>query len=1057
MHTPRESHTLLPLWDVANNTGLDMGRAPPSYASDVFPVQSGGHGALAESPRSVSSMPSLEEPRPRPAHPLVIHPYRIRPNAHFKGRQNELAELHRNLKNETRRRIGTSAVLLQSLPGGGKSHLARQYVYLYGHEYRGGIYWIPSRSEQEMEEAFWKIAKAKTMHEFEAEPWKRELLDPKNMVETVRNWFESFDDWLIVFDGIHFDAPQERRFIPGTKNTSVLYTSTNRAAHGDHKFENPVLLELGRLSQHDARELLLEEMGKTPEFSANDLTQAGQAVDLMDRLPSMIHMAGQHLKVTREPLVKYINSFRDRRNAGTLDAYKSVREELNRRGEIEALNLVYILCFFAQNIPVEMVVLGRPPSCWRLRLPSYSARLTNDTGLGALDNRTPVKAKDAANRRSLNNTLTVLIRYALIGRNESDDSSSAASSSSSRRSDPSLPEPSDTLRIHSIIQEFFVDTLIECKDAVFWLERSVNMFCHSYDSADFRIRQDPKLGLPEDYRQYSIHGKKLLDRLEQLGRKHPHLYRLRSPLEERLKGISQGIDELTKETLNGSINRGRSDQALLSIFEVSNSFSDSDSTKTSQGPTPGYDEMMEFDFLPQNIPDFVESPTVDPSLNVRQYETPYPPGDHFPMPKYPEDSGIGGDISTPQPRSSASSIWRAPTDPSQHRTVRKLEERRYHDRAGSMRQTAGDHADARINVNQEPVAGEISSPSIPSDSPSEQSPTGSARSRLLKISNTLSKQRKTPPGGEKPSPLWSLLKTFRKSPLASGDSSEQTQQDITASPPSVTIAPSIVDSEDDTRSKGNLTPATGASPVTRGSSHDSTTLQERLSRSDVVPGTAANPMWGDEPRRGLSVPPVREQGRSYISDEDLLSFPPDHPPTNPFSVDMPSWPTSLQPTGYTSQPMSRQTSDNPAARGRSVTPRSLPSGYATPRPRRRNPSQVETEPSPRLAVLESGSPQDWGERHARGGYVASVPGSRRGRGRTIGEYVGRPLGIEESPLSGGILTGTGFVAFGTEGDGGEASNGETREGQASGQRVREDTDEALYGVGLGIMGGTGGA
>lgn len=316
-------------------------------------------------------MPSLEEPGRKPIQPLVIHPYRIRPNAHFIGRQQELVELHDGLRNKRRRQIGTSAVLLQTIPGGGKTHLARQYVFLHGHEYRGGIYWIPSRSEQEMEEAFWKIAKAKTMQEFDAEPWKRDLLDPKKMVETVRNWFESFDDWLIVFDGIHFDTPREAHFIPNAKNTSILYTSTNRAAHGDHKFDNPILLELGRLSQNDAQELLLEEMGKTADSSANDLAQAGEAVDMMDRLPLMIHVAGQHLKATREPLIKYIHSFKDRRKAGTLDAYKSVREELERRGEIEALNLMYILCFFAQNIPVEMVVLGMSPS----RLPSASPEM----------------------------------------------------------------------------------------------------------------------------------------------------------------------------------------------------------------------------------------------------------------------------------------------------------------------------------------------------------------------------------------------------------------------------------------------------------------------------------------------------------------------------------------------------------------------------------------------------------------------------------------------------------------------------------------------------------
>lgn len=694
-----------------------------------------------------------------------------------------------------------------------------------------------------------------------------------------------------------------------------------------------------------------------------------------------------------------------------------------------------------------------------------------------MDKRTPVRAKDTANRRSLNNTLTVLIRYALIGRNENDDSSSAsASSSSSRRSDPSLPEPSDTLRVHSIIQEFFVDTLIECKEASFWLESAVRVFCHSYDSADFRIRQDPKVGLPEDYRRYSIHGKKLLDRLEQLARKQPHLYPLRTPLKERLEGIHQGIDELTK-TLKKTIIRGRSDLVPMSIFEVANSFSDSDSTKTSQGAMSSHGDIHFF-------PDVPESPFVcHPPDIYGPTGTPYPPGDEFPMPKYPGDITPDGGTQTPQPPSSRNSVWTMPTDPSRHRTVKRREERRYHDRAGSMRQTTGDHADARINLDRKPATGEISSPSVRSDSPSEQSPDSAARSHLLKVSNSLSWRRKSTSSSGKSSPLWSLLeKTFRKSPLVSEASSVLRQGDVTASPPSV-----AVECEDDAKGKGSFTPATGASPITRGSSHDSVALRERLSRSDVVSRTPSAPVWDDEPRRGISVPPSRHYG-SYIDDEDLLSFPPDQPPTNPSSVDMPSWPVSLQPTGYTSQPMSRQTSDNPAARTQGATPKSVPSGYATPRPRRRRPSQVETEPSPRLAFLESGAFQNWEERHARGGHVASVPASRtgRGRGRTIGEYVGRGsgLGFGESPLSGGILTNSGLVAFGSQGGG--ATNGEprgrelsegvlinsglaepgsqgggTRDGEGRGGERRDGErkgrDEDLRGVGLGIMGGMGGA
>lgn len=986
------------------------------YASDVFPNRKDEVLSVPESPRSVSSMPSLEESRPKRAQSLVIYPYRIRPNAYFKGRQQDLVNLHRNLRGKGRRQNGTSAVLLQSLPGGGKSHLARQYVYLHGHEYRGGIYWIPSWSEQEMEESFWNIARTRTMQGFETEPWKRNLLDPRKMIETVRNWFESFDDWLIVFDGIHFDPPREANFIPSVKNTSIIYTSTNRAAHGNHEFNNPILHKLGRLSQKDAQELLLEEIGKAAPFSTNDLAQAGQAVDLMGRLPLMIHVTAQYLNETREPLVKYIHLFKDRRKAGTLDAYKIVREELERRGEIEALNLIYILSFFAQNTPVEMLVLGTSPSTLVFVSITMIDLLTDNTGLHALDSRTPVRARDTANRRSLNNTLTVLIRWAMIERNESDDSSST-SSFSSPPSSGSLPEPSDTLRVHSIIQDFFVDTLIECKEAAFWLERAVSVFCHSYDSADLRIRQDPKIGLPEDYRRYSIHGKQLLRRVEQLTKKHPRLGRLQPPLQKRLDGIRIGIDELT-ESLNRAIMQGRPDLVPTSIFDVANSFSDSDSAQTSQEPTPSYDEMKSIDFIPHMAPEIVDSPTlfVTPDVNATQ-KTPYPAGDEFPMIKYPEDIEIDSESGTPQPRSSSNSVAGFPPDLSRHRTVKRQEERRYHDHAGSMRHVSADDTDARVN-------------------PKQKDPDSSYLSQFLGMVGSPSRQKSTPSSGTA-SPRRSFLEKFFKSPFTSETSLATTQVEDTVTPPSVVSG--------STKGKGPSA-STGASLLTRDSSYDSVAFQERLSRSDMGPGAVSPPMWDDEPNRGISVRPPGH-GAAHINDEDLgFSFPPDQPFTSRLSVDMPSWPESAQPSGYTSQPMSRQTSDNPATRTQGSTPRATPS-------RRRRPSHIETEPSPTLGLGGSGPFRSWDERHARSRdeHGAGYLGSRR-RGRTLGtEVMGRRPGIEDSPRAAGIVTGNGdFYAFWNGGaQGGTGDAGDMRERRGS--RARE---EDLAGIGLGITGGS---
>ena len=71
--------------------------------------------------------------------PLFIHPERFRPNSYFVGREDEIRGLHEMLMDRRRRSEGTSAVLIQCLPGGGKTHLARQYVFQHRDEYPGAV------------------------------------------------------------------------------------------------------------------------------------------------------------------------------------------------------------------------------------------------------------------------------------------------------------------------------------------------------------------------------------------------------------------------------------------------------------------------------------------------------------------------------------------------------------------------------------------------------------------------------------------------------------------------------------------------------------------------------------------------------------------------------------------------------------------------------------------------------------------------------------------------------------------------------------------------------
>ncbi|KAK6226603.1 LipA and NB-ARC domain-containing protein [Colletotrichum tabaci] len=394
-----------------------------------------------------------------------------------------------DVKGTKRRSEGTSAVLVQGIPGAGKTHLARQYVFNHKEDYPGGIYWIRSTTLQDMEDGFWRIAKTEAIRGMAAQEEKKDLSNPQKMVEIVRSWFNESENWLLVFDGIRFGDDAVLDFIPDRPNSSLIYTSTERAEPGAYRLDNPRILKLGLLPVQDAQELLLEEMGKKQPYTIDDLRRAQDLVQLMGRLPLMIHAAALQMNATREPLAKYLKSFRDTPKVGVLPAYKTIRDQLQKRGDITALNLIYILSFFSQSMPVEMLVLG----------------------LKALDKRTPVKTATARHKRSLTQTFVTLINFALVERNETDDPSS--SSQSSRQSVDLTPEPLDTLRVHSIVQAFFVELLAEEGQLEFWLERAVRVFCHSFDEADARINQDSDTGLPDDYRQYIRHGKKLMEHL----------------------------------------------------------------------------------------------------------------------------------------------------------------------------------------------------------------------------------------------------------------------------------------------------------------------------------------------------------------------------------------------------------------------------------------------------------------------------------------------------------------------------------------------------------------
>ncbi|KUI72438.1 Protein SERAC1 [Cytospora mali] len=577
-----------------------------------------------------SPLPLLPEPRPsEPNHlqtqdstgleeaPLFIHPEAFRPNSYFVGRKEELEDLHRMLQDRKRRSEGTSTVLIRCQTGGGKTHMARQYVFQHKDDYPGGIFWLRATSVQELDGEYWRVARTAALKDLMNETDLDELRDHTKIVDLVRRWFNGLEGWLMVLDGIMFDTPGIERFVPDAVNSSLILTSTDPAATGDHHFNNPQLLQLPLLTVQDSQELLLRETEKKKPWSQDDRRQATELVLMLGRLPLMIHVTAQNLKANQEPLGTFLKRYRNKPKVGKVQAYEYVLEQLHARGATAALNVMSILVFFNQTIPVEMMALG----------------------LRALGKELPYKTRDAAThgRPSLSNTLRVLIAFALVDRTESRDISPSSSRSSSRSLD--LPSESlDSLWIHNVIQIYFIESLVEQKQHAFWLERAVQVFFKAFHEADRRIKENPRVGLPDDYRRFYVHGKRLVEHLVKYEKRHAELRQLREGLEKKLECIHADIHSLSTK-IQAMIVEDSSEIPQASIFDRVNSLSESDSATSSSQNQSQQDSWTHMD---DDDPRFFHSPTsFGPDMICDMYglPIPYPDTTTIPGPSFQDEDG----------------------------------------------------------------------------------------------------------------------------------------------------------------------------------------------------------------------------------------------------------------------------------------------------------------------------------------------------------------------------------------------------------------------------------
>ncbi|EER37160.1 LipA and NB-ARC domain-containing protein [Histoplasma capsulatum H143] len=413
-------------------------------------------------------MSSAELPPPQETgEPLLVAPPGFHPNSIFVGMEKELEELHNRLFRMKKRAEDVVSVLIYGGSGSGKTHLARQYVFKQRTTYTGGIFWIDARSRESCCQCFWDIA--------------------ERVSSTLQN--------------------------------------------------------------------------ETPDPDWRDRDNAtGKAIEKFRIKPQTT----------------------DKRLA---EPYRGIMADLQNNQHMEAINLITVLSFFGHDVPVGMIHLGRKAlfEC------GVEIRAPEEDGSSGrhIDNTFAILIRYGLLERALDpyflNEQSPIIRRSTELSDSQPTSELDSSQTSGSQNTSSIRGNSsiDVVKIHTVVQTFFRDELSRLGVGAFawWLIVSTRLFLTSYANATARIRTQQAPGLVKDFGQYETHASVLLGFYKQL-RPHkgnPDLPPDLVPLNHALSQVKNGISEEIKH---------RSPVASQQLIKQQKSIFDRTSSTSSMPDTP---------------------------------------------------------------------------------------------------------------------------------------------------------------------------------------------------------------------------------------------------------------------------------------------------------------------------------------------------------------------------------------------------------------------------------------------------------------------------------------
>ena len=275
-------------------------------------------------------------------------------NPDFAGRETELNDIHTVLKN------GGSVCVKQAiagLGGVGKTQLALEYAYRFGHKYTDAIWWV--NAEKSPKDDLLEFAE-----EYKLIPEGRDAalqLKDAEFIRRLNGWFDDHTAFLLIFDNVEA-ADSIKPYISRLKAGHVLITTRDRYID----LPNTKSVDLDVFSLKDARAFMRKQL---PKRAIDKKQTLDELMELLGCLPLALEQAAAY--IANDSANCDCRNYISLLEQHGLQVFENAAAKLNGYGEIvtttwgisftklseAAQQLLYLCAYMApDNIPLDFFV-----------------------------------------------------------------------------------------------------------------------------------------------------------------------------------------------------------------------------------------------------------------------------------------------------------------------------------------------------------------------------------------------------------------------------------------------------------------------------------------------------------------------------------------------------------------------------------------------------------------------------------------------------------------------------------------------------------------------------